>query len=236
MKKLLILLISVLIFTGCSVDYDIVITDKEQVNEKIVVSVSNDYALKKADSVDEFLGYYSSMYEGGKNSPNLSIKTKKGKVISKFIATNSFANLNDYVNSTSFLTMFSDASIERVGDYVTFKTSNNEYLKLLNSNEFIDEEFYYEDFKINIKFYNKVTSSNADSIDEKNNIYTWDITKNNPKEFITFRFSSEKRYDIIIKDWLIDNLLPIVIIGTLIVVALLIGLYIAIVRKKNDRI
>lgn len=234
MKKLLILLISILIFTGCSVNYDIVITDKEQVNEKITVSIDNEYALKKASSVDEFLDYYSELYKSDKKYNKF--KTKKGKEESKFIVTNSYPNLEDFVNSNSFLTMFSDASIEKVGNYVTFKTSNNEYLKQLNSNEFIDEEFYYDDFKINIKFYNKVVNSNADSIDEKNNIYTWDITKNNPKEYITFRFSNQKRYDIIIKDWIMVNLVPIIIIGSLLVVIAGVGIYISIVRKKNDRI
>ena len=133
--------------------------------------------------------------------------------------------------------MFNRASIERVGNYVTFTTSENEYLKAINGDEFLDEEFFYEDFKISIKFYNKVVSHNADYVDESNNTYTWDITKNNPKEYITFKFNAkEKRYDVMVKDWIMKNILPISIIGTVIVVAICFGLYIVVVRKNNDRI
>lgn len=236
MKRLLILLISVILFTGCSVNYDLLITDDEKIHETITIPVRNEEALKKQGSLEEYLDYYSNIYAHNEGYETFNIKTKKGKEVSKFIVTNSYDSLDTYSNSYSFLSVFNKANIERVGKYVKFTTSENEYLKAINGDEFLDEEFFYEEFKINIKFYNKVVDSNADYVDEKNNIYTWDVTKNNPKNYMTFKFSDEKRYDVILKDWFMENLLPIVIFGILLVIIICVGIYIAVVRKNNDKI
>lgn len=236
MKRIFVLLVSILLLTGCSIKYDLLITDKEEVKEKFTITVDNETAIKKSNSVDEYLDYYSNIYTANKGYGQFSIKTKKGKEFSSFIVTNTYSDLNKYVDSYSFISMFNDASIERVGNYVTFTTTENEYLKIIKSDEYLDEEFYYKDLKINIKFYNKVVSHNADFVDEANNVYTWDITKPNPKEYITFKFSNEKRYDVIIKDWIMTNILPISIIGTLLVIVVCFGIYVVIVRKNNDRI
>lgn len=236
MKRILVLLVSILLLTGCSVKYDITITDKEQIKEEMTITVDNKTAIEKSNSLDEYLDYYSNIYADNQGYGEFNVKTKKGKEFSKFIVKNTYGSLTDYTSSFSFRSMFNKAVIERVGNYVTFTTSENEYLKALNSAEYLDEEFFYEDFIINIKFYNKVVNHNADYVDEKNNIYTWEVTKNNPKDFITFKYSKEKRYDVIFKDWVMVNLLPIIIIGAFLIFAICFGIYIAIVRKNNDRI
>lgn len=236
MKRLFILLGSIILFTGCSINYDLVITDDEKIKETITIPVNNKEALESYDSLDEYLDYYANVYSENQGYGQFKVKTKKGRDVSKFIVTNSYDKLDEYITSFSFISMFNNASIERVGNYVTFTTSENEYLKVLNADEFLDEEFYYDDFKINIKFYNKVVNSNADYVDEANNIYTWDITKTNPKQYITFKFSNSKRYDVIFKDWFMNNILPIAIIGGLIIIIICIGIYTIIVRKNNDKI
>lgn len=236
MKRIIILLTLILLLTGCSVKYDITITDTEKIKEQITITVDNETALKSSNSLEEYLDYYSNIYTDNQGYGEFAVKTKKGKEFSKFIVKNTYNNLNDYTSSFSFLSMFNKASIERVGNYVTVTTSENEYLKTINGDEFLDEEFFYDDFQISIKFYNKVVNHNADYVDEKNNIYTWDVTKNNPKEYMTFKYSNEKRYDVIIKDWIMINLLPIIIIGTFLVFVIGFIIYILIVRKNNDRI
>ena len=236
MKRIIILLVSILLLTGCSVKYDITITDTEKIKEQITITVDNETALKNSNSLDEYLDYYSNIYTENQGYGEFDVKTKKGKEFSKFIVKNTYNNLTDYTNSFSFLSMFNKASIERVGNYVTVTTSENEYLKTINGDEFLDEEFFYDDFQISIKFYNKVVNHNADYVDEKNNVYTWDVTKNNPKEYMTFKYSNEKRYDVIIKDWVMINLLPIIIIGTFLIFVIGFTIYIYIVRKNNDRI
>lgn len=235
-RNVILLLLVIVLLTGCNIKYDLLITDTEQVNEEFTIPVKNKDILKKYKTVDEYLDYYSNLYSMNEGYDKFMISTKKGREISKFIVNRKYKNLDDFITSYSFKSMFDNASIERVGNYVKFTTSNNKYLQQLKSKEDIDENSIYESFQVNIKFYNKVVDSNADRIDEKNNIYTWEIVSDNPKDFIMFKISKDKRYDVMILDYIFKNLVAFVFFGTVIVLGILLLLFVNYKRLKNDRI
>lgn len=235
MKKI-ILLILILLLTGCSVKYDVTITDTEKIKEKFVIPVEKDTMLKEFKTVDEYLDYYSNLYSSNYAYQDFTIKTKKGKKISNFVVEREYKNLDEYIISSSFKSIYDKANIERIGKYIKFTTTKNAYLASIEGDDYLDADFQYTDFKVNIRFFNKVVDSNADQIDEKNNIYTWDILSKGTDQYIMFKISDEKRYDVMFKDFVLNNLLAIISFGIIITGAIIVLIYINFERVKNNKI
>lgn len=235
MKKILILLI-LLCMTGCSVQYDLTITDKEEVKEKFVISISNDKMLSEYSSVEEYLDYYSNLYLQNEGYEDFNIDTKKSKPNSYFTVNNNYKNLDEYVQSISFKSMFDNAMIERIGNYTSFTTSKNAYLSSLKKNDIISEESKYDSFKISIKFYNEVTASNAEEIDEDNNIYTWIVSEDSATDYIYFKIGPKVKYGVVLMDYIQNNLASIIIITSTIVLLAVTITFIYIKSKKNNEV
>ena len=132
--------------------------------------------------------------------------------------------------------MFNSATIERVGSYISFTTSKNVYLENIKNDQLVSEQSKYDSFKISIKFYNKLANHNADEVDEKNNIYSWNIDENSTKDYIYFKISPDVRYDVMIKDIIQNNILLISIIGGISLLVIIFVLYVMIKMKKNNEI
>ncbi len=236
MKKIIYLLLLIIFLTGCDVKYDLVITDKEKIKETIYVYIDNKIINNNSMTIDEYLDYYSNLYLQQSGYKDLKIDTKKGDDISYFIAKRNYKSLDDYISSYTFKNMFNSANIERVGKYVSFTTSKNAYLENIKNDELISEQSKYKSFTVSIKFYNKLVGHNADEVDEKNNIYTWNVNETSNKDYIYFKFGPELRYDVIIKDYIINNLTSLIIIGILILIIIVISLKLALKIKKNNEI
>ena len=235
MKKILILLI-LLCMTGCSVQYDLTITDKEEVKEKFVISIPNEKMLSEYSSVEEYLDYYSNLYLQNDGYDDFKIDTKKSKPNSYFTVKNNYKNLDEYVQSLSFKSMFNNATIERIGKYISFTTSKNAYLASLKNNDLISEEGKYDSFKISIKFYNEVTATNAEEVDEKNNIYTWIVSEDSATDYIYFKIGPKVKYGVVLMDYIQNNLASIIIITSTIVLLAVTITFIYIKSKKNNEV
>lgn len=235
MKKLLILIL-IIILTGCDINYDLVITDKGEVKEKFYIYIDNETIKNNSMSNDEYLDYYSNLYMNLDNYKNFKIKTKEGKTESYFIVTNNYNNLNDYIESYSFKNMFNRAILEQVGKYTSFQTTSNTFLQSIKNDELLSEENIKNKYIINIKFYTEVVNHNADKVDLKNNIYTWYVDSNTTKDNIYFKYGSKKRYDVIIKDIIERNLFVFITILSIVVILLTSIIYILIKGKKNNEI
>lgn len=235
MKKLLMFVL-LLLLTGCSVEYDLTITDKEKVIEEFKIYVDNEEILSSYSSIEEYLDYYSNLYKANLGYDEFNIISKKSNPQSYFIVNNEYLSLDSYIGSLSFKSMFTSATIERVGNYITFTTSGNSYLESIKNGMVISEEEQYEEFKISIKFYNEVTDSNADLVDEKNNVYTWIVNEDSDNNYIYFKIGPSVRYDVVIMDYIQDNIVAIAIIGGLIIVMGGVILFIIAKSKKNNEV
>ena len=236
MKKIIFMLLLVLFLTGCDVKYDLVITNKEKIKETITVFVDNQIIENNSMTKEEYLDYYSNIYMNNPGYKGIKITTKEGDEYSSFIAKNKYSSLDDYVQSYTFKNMFDYADIERVGNYVSFTTSKNAYLENIKNDELLSEQSKYNSFKISIKFYNKLANHNADEVDSKNNIYSWNINEDTTKDFIYFKISPDVRYDVMIKDIIQENILAISIVGILLLTIIIIVGYILIKIRKNNEI
>ena len=236
MKKIIFCILLLLILTGCDVQYDLVITNNEKIRETIYVYVDNQIIENNSMSIDEYLDYYSNLYMNNPGYQGIEIDTKKGDTSSYFIAKNEYNSLDDYISSYTFKNMFNSATIERVGNYVSFTTSQNAYLESIKNDQLISEQAKYDSFKISIKFYNKLANHNADEVDEKNNIYSWNISEESTKDYIYFKIGPEIRYDVMIKDFFQNNILLISILGSILILIIIAVLYVIIKIRKNNEI
>ena len=236
MKKIILIIVTLIFLTGCEVKYDLVITDKETVKESFNVYVDNNEIYKSGVTIQEYLDYYSHLYLENEGYENFVVKGIEDKNVSRFLVKRNYSNLDDYIKSYSFKNLFNTASIERIGSYISFTTSNNTYLESIKNDEILSENNENYTYEINIKFYNEVVNHNADKIDEKNNIYTWTIDKNTIKNNIYFKIGPDVRYDVVIKDYIQNNIITISLIGGLLIILILFCGYVYVKIKKNNEI
>ena len=116
---------------------------------------------------------------------------------------------------------------------VTFKTIGKYYYENAFSDNYDDPLFFINSITIKMKFYNNIIDSNADMVDKKNNVLIWNINSNNTEKTIYFKIGKDKRYDIIILDYVYRNQTNI-IIGMSIIVIVLLTLIIQKKIKKNN--
>lgn len=235
MKKIFILILLIFL-TGCDVKYNLTITNKEEVKEKFYVYIDSKTIQNSSMSKNEYLDYYSHLYLQNTGYKNYKVDTKSDDKLSSFIITREYSNLDDYASSISFKNMFNNANIERIGNYTSFQTSKNQFLENINNDELISEDSKNNTYTINIKFYNEVVNHNADKVDEKNNIYTWVINKDTTKDNLYFKIGPKVRYDVMIFDYIQNNLISIIVISGIILFILIASLYIYIKIKKNNEI
>lgn len=234
MKKF-ILLASIFLLTGCSVKYDLTITDKEEIKENMVIPIKNQVMLEKYKSVDEYLDFYVGLYTSNRIYKDYSITAKEGMKVSNFTVKRNYKDLDEYITGITFRTMFEKATIERIGTYIKFTTTKNLYKTAIDEDELLDPDYGYEDLKVRVKFYKEVVDSNATEVDKKKNIYTWDLLESED-DYIMFKMSDAKRYDVIIMDYINQNLVPLIIFGVIAIglIVVLIGIYIK--GENNNKI
>jgi len=237
MKKLLLVL-GIILLTGCSGEYNLTITDKKRVEENLIISVSNEQILQANNSVDEYLDHYAYVYSTSDNFKNYLIKTKKSNPNSYFKITRNYKDLEQYIESNSFKSMFIYADILDTGKYLEFTSSRNDYIYNYQNNMLESADATYDSFKINIKFYNEVVEHNADEVDKKNNIYTWnvDINRSADESYIYFKTGPKVLYLIKLKDYIKKNMVTIIFICSVFGAIALILLYILYKNKKNNEI
>lgn len=236
MKKLIILVTLLLFLSGCEIKYNLLITDEEKIKETISVNIPNETIANYNMSIPEFLDYYSNIYQQNEGYENFNITSKEGKSISSITAVREYGSLDEYKNSYSFKSLFNTATIERIGKYVSFTTSENMFLQSIKNNELVESSEANKTYEISIKFYNEVANHNADKVDEKNNIYTWNINKNTTKDKIYFKIGPKVRYDVKIKDYITNHLFTIIFFGVLFISIIIVSLYFYIKIKKSDEI
>lgn len=236
MKKLIILVTLLLFLSGCEIKYNLLITDEEKIKETISVNIPNETIANYNMSIPEFLDYYSNIYQQNEGYENFNITSKEGKSISSITAVREYGSLDEYKNSYSFKSLFNTATIERIGKYVSFTTSDNLFLQSIKNDELVESSEANKTYEISIKFYNEVANHNADKVDKKNNIYTWKINKNTTKDTIYFKIGPDVRYDVMIMDYIQNNLFSIIIIGGIFIFIIVLSLYFYIKVKKSNEI
>ena len=239
MKKVKLLLILFISFTltGCTVDYNLLVNDKKEVEEVIKIANSNEAILKNNESVNLYLSEQINVHKQIKLFDNYKFTKHVGKVSSYIVMERKYPSLKDYTGSPAFKNLFENATVIQNEEYTSFNTVGTYYYSnVYGEPEQPDPEFSMGDINVKIKFYNKIIDSNADKIDENNNTLEWNITSKDLEKYIYFKISNDKRYDIIVLDFIMRNKMTFIIsLGLLISISLVV-LLTHINFKKNNRI
>ncbi|MFA5603733.1 MAG: hypothetical protein WDA12_02630 [Bacilli bacterium] len=235
-KILLILLIMILI-TGCDVDYKVIVDSNYRVKETVKFIGDNKTITEKGYNVDLYLTEQIETHQ------NISL-FKGYKFIKKMGTTDSFVtidrqhrNLEAYSKSPVFNQLFESANIVYEEGTVTFNTTGENYYKnFYNNDELVDPEFYVDKITIQMRFHNNIIESNADSTDETKNTLTWNVSSEKELKKIYFKIGNAKRYDIILLDYVIENKIKIISILLTVMVVGGVALKFYENYKKNDSI
>lgn len=190
MKKLrFILLLLIILCTGCSVEYNLEINEDLSVNEEVV-------ALEDQSFYDQYYKSTISRVIDLVMSRNKDYLEQNNYIVEKIIdkksgvnIKNTFSNLNEYYNTSKFDTqLFSEFKYDKIENIVELSAKG-----LMIKETDLIERYLIDDAKINIKLPFKVIDTNADSYDYTTNTYSWDITQDTEYKEVYLKFNTNKK-------------------------------------------
>lgn len=235
MKKIYILLIVVLFLTGCSSVVNISI-DKNSVAETVNISESN---LSRYNAIKNWNGFPAPLYyDQNLDTPMWMPNREKESGVSYYDVvsddqnhslkiTGNF-NLEDHTRSHLVRKCFRFYNVIPEGQKTIFSTSKG----LICS---------YRKFSIVVSTPFVVLNNNADTVDKDNNTFTWNVNNSNYKNVGLYmevdfskKFKEESNNDSVSAKTSSNSNYLYIIIGAIVVLVVLSGLYLYSKRQKNS--
>lgn len=222
MKKKILVILVVLLLTGCKVEYNLVIDENLKVKEEINMTGTDsffaDYPLTSKINVLKMMldtgnrkemlisnGYHYDVVED--NTPYIKV-------------TKNYDSLDDYVDKTLFISQyFEKLDVINNNGIVTVKSEG-----FMPIEEDDSERYFIEYFTLKIQVPYKVTDSNAYKVDEKTNTYFWYITNTDESSSIVLTFDSSTKYNPYLK----------LILEVIVLIILVISIWIYAIKSKKD--
>lgn len=207
-KKIIIVLIMI-ISTGCTIKYDIEITEDKRINENIEVVEKNEIFKKIGTDNKSYIDMMYDIY-----NENILYKSYNYKKIidnndSGISAKKEYKSFDEYLNHNDIRkTIFRFTNIEEENGIITYSATHLRYEEIFNENE---TNFPYDTIEITIKLPFEVTETNADTINKEDGKYTWIINKNTKASEIKISFKNKISIDNKIKKYFKNKILPITI-------------------------
>ena len=179
--KILIIIISIFIFSGCKGEYNIIINKDLTISENVNISIENkDNAYEKTINLFENNDIEESRYKVTKNDDYVNIKYKED-----------FSNFEDYfLNSKFYNRIISNEDFNKNNKGLKYKSFTN--LKLDDKeNSKLNNSFYISNLKINITSPYTIKENNADEVN--NNTLTWILKENDTQKKFSFNLEYMKR-------------------------------------------
>lgn len=231
MKKVIMLLLIVFLFTGCAdVNYDLRIAKDLSVNESVNISATekyfNNFYMNLPITIVK--GSYENMDLMSplvKNKYSYELKKDNLPYPSVFVQKK-YSSISDYAVST----IFKGQSFEKIN------ISEDNNLITLNATDFIkyapedsggdsDNYFPVSKLNVNITLPFVVTNNNADKVIQKTNTYIWYINEETTNKEINLVFDKTKIY--------INNISLYISIVILVLIILVGIIYVCKLIKKN---
>lgn len=197
MKFLIILLC--LMLTGCRIDYNLKITDKNKFVEKTDImayfpngnSISNEPGEEGYDIAEVLRSdareYLNTLSYSGYNLINIESTNYKGVRVSRTFDGAVSYNYNMLVKN-----LYDEFSVDLSDDIVTISAKGLNREKVESRYEMMG--MVLDNSSINIELHYKVLENNADEVDKNKNIYTWNIDKNTTEKDILLKYDSSNVY------------------------------------------
>ncbi len=229
--KLLGLLIFVFVFCGCSIDYHLKITSDKKFIEEVIFRIDRGAYPEDDKIAEKMIKDELDAYQEYEEYNQYSYKLRITKDIIYIIINGEHQNIEQYMDSPLYKNVFQwVAAFE--GSTYQFETTGSRYDVNMGADS--DSYFYVSDLNVYIKTHNKVIKTNALDENYRKNVFQWQIENNDVPNKIEIELDYSKRYDIIMLDFVFNNLITVIsftiIIGTLVVVG---GYFMMQNRLKN---
>lgn len=193
-KKIIFLILSLFLLTGCTINYNLII-DNNEITEKITLIDEN---IEITDDTlntikDDYGNYYSIYYD---SDPEECFEDNCPTYIDNiFSASTVYTDYYKYRESKAIKDFFGEIKINQNKKLVTITaTPKTELQNILKDVNYIKAPVNQLNINIILPF--KVTSSNADKVEE--NTYTWTYNKDNTDKVITISYDTSNSDDTII--------------------------------------
>lgn len=198
-KKIIILLF-VILLTGCSGTYNLKFNDDLSIKEELNVEIP---------STEENKQKTLDLFKNNKiNNKKYSIKSSNNRLKIKY--SEEYISIEDYiVNSNLYHLLFDSISYDKTDKYIEVEAKNA--LDLKNNSIYKVNNYDISLFQINLESTHKILSSNYDQ--KEGNIYSWTIDENTKEKEINFKISTDYYKNKIV------YLVPLIIIGLVMVIS-----------------
>lgn len=198
-KKIIILLF-VILLTGCSGTYNLKFNDDLSIKEELNVEIP---------STEENKQKTLDLFKNNKiNNKKYSIKSSNNRLKIKY--SEEYISIEDYiVNSNLYHLLFDSISYDKTDKYIEVEVKNA--LDLKNNSIYKVNNYDISLFQINLESTHKILSSNYDQ--KEGNIYSWTIDENTKEKEINFKISTDYYKNKIV------YLVPLIIIGLVMVIS-----------------
>lgn len=233
MKKKLFLILTLLLITGCSYDYNLTVTHDKKYKEELIVVFPKSSSPVSEKKLKSYIKEEISNYKKSDVYKNYDFKYKiKGEEVIFTVST--VHNTFEEFQLSPFYKEYFQRIYKNEAKNYTVSTGGD----FINPNlgDVADPNFKNDNFNINIKFHNKVASTNSNKSDQRSNVYTWEIGSMDKDRTIEFSLTSELKYDIIILDYLNDNKMVIIPLLLIIITVSIGGFILYSKNKLNNRI
>lgn len=197
-KKIIFLILSLFLLTGCTVDYELIITNG--VTESVYIN-NTDIILNQEilnTIKDDYGNYYTIDYNGDIeycDSEDCEEPQDAKYDYNSFSASTIYNDYSKYRESKAIKDFFGEIKINQNKKLVTITaTPKTELQNILKDVNYIKAPVNQLNINIILPF--KVTSSNADKVEE--NTYTWTYNKDNTDKVITISYDTSNSDDTII--------------------------------------
>lgn len=182
-KKIILLILVMLVFSGCSVKYNLNINEDLSVNEKIIAS-ENTTSLKIKTGQEPKVAA-NSLYDSYKiKGVKYNISTTSNNRETTSNVSTSFKSLDDYVDYFES-DIIKEVNITEKDGYITL-----EYKQDVPLTEYSSRSLVYDSIEVNLIIPFKVTENNADKVN--GNTYTWNIKKDGKLKDIKITFNKNE--------------------------------------------
>lgn len=176
MKKIVLILI-ILLVSGCSVDYNVLLNYDLSVNEKVEFRIEDS---------DENYEKINNLFESNNISKSNYKVTRVFDEI-KIVYNKKYKNIEDYIlNSVLYKQAFSEILIDKDQDKTSLKTSANFSNNNLSINK--DNDLNFDYLKVSFDSKLPVISSTADK--KEKNKYVWEYNGDSKEKNINITFKN----------------------------------------------
>ena len=241
--KFLLLLLIVIVVSGCDAEYNITIHENLAIEEKITFMEKNDAIYLYTSSINGYIDSFIIQMGDQYSVDNYDVKKEIGDTVSGIEAVRPYNDFESLTENNILIGEIYDEMSMNIDDYnnlveLNFKSINKRYEIFYGD---LHSDALLSNINIVIELPYEVVRSNADSIDKTKNRYTWYYDKDVAYKDVEIIFDKGKLvknnfFDELLSSFKGGNYLTYLVIGGIVFLIFIAGLYVIARINHNNSI